>query len=282
MMTRRIEMYRKRFGLTGHPMPKNAAGKTYYDQSPNHTRLGRAFGHLLEERGLGLLTGEAGVGKTVAMRNLCQALPKPEYLVIYQCDTAVSSLDLYRTLALDLGIKPSHRRAQLWADIKKSLEHMVDERGTSVVVVIDEAQHLSDKFLLDLSGFLNFAFDSRDLLTLWLVGLPALRKTLKLQQYSPLAMRISAQVHFEPTTERDAFAALVAGCLEAVGARNKLLGDPALELLFRSSRGVFRVASKLLRAALRLAHERDQSFVDEQIMEQAVEEMFSVGKPLKA
>ncbi len=35
-------------------------------------------------------------------------------------------------------------------------------------------------------------------------------------------------------------------------------------------------------AALRLAHERDQSFVDEQIMEQAVEEMFSVGKPLKA
>jgi MSHA biogenesis protein MshM len=275
-------MYRKRFGLTGHPMPKNAAGKTYYDQSPNHTRLGRAFGHLLEERGLGLLTGEAGVGKTVAMRNLCQALPKPEYLVIYQCDTAVSPLDLYRTLALDLGIKPSHRRAQLWADIKKSLEHMVDERGTSVVVVIDEAQHLSDKFLLDLSGFLNFAFDSRDLLTLWLVGLPALRKTLKLQQYSPLAMRISAQVHFEPTTERDAFAALVAGCLEAVGARNKLLGDPALELLFRSSRGVFRVASKLLRAALRLAHERDQSFVDEQIMEQAVEEMFSVGKPLKA
>ena len=39
MMTRRNDMYRKRFGLTGHPMPKNAAGKTYYDKSTNHARL---------------------------------------------------------------------------------------------------------------------------------------------------------------------------------------------------------------------------------------------------
>ena len=69
-----------------------------------------------------------------------------------------------------MGVHPSHRRAQLWDDIKKTLCHLADERSTSVVLIIDEAQHLSDRFLADLSGFLNFAFDSRDLLTLWLVG----------------------------------------------------------------------------------------------------------------
>jgi MSHA biogenesis protein MshM len=272
-------MYRKRFGLTGHPMPKNAQGKSFYEQTPNYQRLRRAFGLLLEEPGLGVLSGEPGVGKTAALRNLCAQLPKPDYLVVYQCDTAVAPLDLYRNLAVELGVRPSHRRALLWADIKKALIHMVDERGTAPVVVIDEAHLLNDQFLLDLGGFLNFAFDSRDLLTLWLVGQTSLRRTLQMQQHLALAMRVSAQVHFEPLTDRDSFAAAIAGGLAAVGGKNKLLADPALELLFRSSRGVLRVAGKLLRSALRLAHEHDQAFVDEHLMEQAVEQIFVLSAP---
>lgn len=278
-------MYRKRFGLTGHPMPKNAQGKTYYEQTPNYERLRHAFQLLLDEPGLAVLTGEPGVGKTAALRNLCAALPKPDYLVVYQCDTAVAPLDLYRSLAVELGVRPSHRRALLWTDIKKALVHMVDERGTAPIVVIDEAHHLSDQFLLDLSGFLNFAFDSRDLLTLWLMGQSALRRHLQMQQHVALAMRVAAQVHFEPLSDRDTFATVIAGCLQAVGGKNKLLGDPALELLFRTSRGVLRVAAKLLRTSLRIAHQRDQSFVDEHVMEQAIEQMFVLApaaNPTKA
>jgi MSHA biogenesis protein MshM len=276
-------MYRKRFGLTGHPMPKNAQGKTFFDKTANYDRLLRAFGRLIDEPGLGMLTGDPGVGKTAAIRNLCAALPKPDHLVVYLCDTAVSPLDLYRTLAIELGVRPSHRRAELWSDIKKTLVHLVDERGTSPILVMDEAHHLSDRFLLDLSGFLNFAFDSRDLLSLWLVGLPALRRTLQMHQHDALAMRLGAQVHFEPTSDRDLFAATVTACLESVGARQKLLSDPAFEILFRSSRGVFRVAARLLRAALRTAHERDQAFVDEQTMESAADEVLAVAaKPAKA
>jgi len=279
-------MYRKRFGLTGHPMPKNAQGKTFFDKTPNYDRLCRAFGRLADDPGLGMLTGDPGVGKTAAIRNLCAALPKPDHLVLYLCDTAVSPLDLYRTLAIDLGVKPSHRRADLWSDIKKTLVHMVDERGTAPLVVIDEAHLLSDKFLLDLSGFLNFAFDSRDLLTLWLVGHSTLRRTIQMRQHEALAMRMAAQVHFEPTVDRDLFAATVNASLESVGARQKLLSDPALEILFRASRGVFRIAARLLRAALRVAHERDQAFVDEHTMETAVDEVLApapiAAKPAKA
>jgi type II secretory pathway predicted ATPase ExeA len=120
-------MYRKRFGLTAHPLPKDAQGKTFCEHGPGFSRLARAFAQLLEDPGLGVLTGEAGVGKTAALRHLCHRLPKPDYRVIYLCDTAVSPLDLYRTLASELGIRPSHRRAQLWADIKKTLVHMRDE-----------------------------------------------------------------------------------------------------------------------------------------------------------
>lgn len=265
-------MYRKRFGLTDHPLPKDAQGKTFCELGAGSQRLRRAFTRLLVEPGLGVLCGEAGVGKTAALRHLCAELPRPDYRVIYLCDTAVSPLDLYRTLAAELGLRPSHRRAQLWSDIKAALVHLRDEQHTAVVAVIDEAQHLSDRFLIDLSGFLNVAFDSRDVLTLWLVGLPALRRHLQMAQHAPLAMRVAAQVQLEPLLDRDTFAAFIHAGLKAVGATQKILADPALELLLRASRGLPRTASRLLREALQLAHERDQSFVDEHVLAAALDD----------
>lgn len=265
-------MYRKRFALRGHPLPKDAQGKTFFDATDNYGRLRRGFEILLEDRGVGVVTGAAGVGKTAAVRNLCGSLPSPDHRVIYLCDTAVAPLDLYRSLAVELGVKPSHRRSQLWTDIKKALVHLVDEQATVPVLVLDEAQHLSDRFLIDLSGFLNFAFDSRDLFPLWLVGLPRLTTHLRMQQHAALAMRVAVHVHLEPLG-RDDFAALVSHGLGAAGAKDKLLSDPALEMLFRASHGVPRLASKLLRAALREAHGRDQTFVDEHVLEAAIDDM---------
>lgn len=263
---------RHRFGLTGYPLPKNAQGKTFYDKAAGYGRLQRCFQQLLDDPGLGILTAEAGVGKTTAIRNLCMPLPRPDYLVLYFCDTTVSPLDLYRSLATELGVRPSHRRGQLWADIKKALVYMVDERSSAPVIVIDEAQHLSDAFLLDLSGFLNFAFDSRDLLTLWLVGLPPFTRRLHMHQHAALATRIAAEVRLEPL-DRETFAAAVDHAFRAAGATQKVLSDPAVEMLFRACRGVLRLAYKLLRAALRIAHARNQSFLDESILQAAVDEV---------
>ncbi|MFZ4487668.1 MAG: ExeA family protein [Candidatus Nanopelagicales bacterium] len=271
-------MYRHRFGLIGHPLPKDAQGKTFFDKTPGYLKLKKRFAQLTDDPGLGVLTADPGVGKTAAIRNLCAQLPKPNYLVLYLCDTAVSPLDLYRTLALELGVTPSHRRAQLWADIKKALVHMVDERSTAPILVLDEAQHLSDKFLIDLSGFLNFAFDSRELLTLWLVGLTPLVRHLKMHQHAALATRIATDVHLDPL-DREAFLAMIDHGLKAAGSTQKLLAEPAMELLFRTSRGVPRIASKLLRAALRRAHDKDQSFVDEATMEQALDESLLAASP---
>jgi type II secretory pathway predicted ATPase ExeA len=191
---------------------------------------------------------------------------------VYVCDTAVAPLDLYRTLAVEIGVKPSHRRSILWTDIKRTLTQMVDERGSAPVVVIDEAQHLSDVFLLDLAGFLNFAFDSRDLLTLWLVGHPPLARRLAMQQHAALRTRIAVEVRLEPL-DKDSFAAAVEHALKACGATQKVLADPAVEMLFRASRGVLRIAAKILRVALRIAGDKDQRFIDEHVVAAAVEEI---------
>ena len=72
---------KRQFRLHTYPRPKDAKGKTFFDQTPGYARLQPLFGHLVEEPGLGVLTSDAGVGKSVAIRNLCGQLPQPDYQV---------------------------------------------------------------------------------------------------------------------------------------------------------------------------------------------------------
>lgn len=265
-------MYRQRFGLTIVPFPKNAGGKTLFSDHDGYAKLERAFGMLCEEPGIGLLTAEPGVGKTTAIRNLAHSLPRPQYHLIYLDDTQISAADLYRTLAAELGLKPAHRRATLWRDIKARILHMVDERAETPLLIIDDAHHLSDRFLSDFSGFVNFAFDSRDLFTTWFVAHPPLRNRLRLHIHAALASRIAVGVHLEPFTSRESFAAFLAHGLAAAGIQGNILADSARELLYRASRGNSRETGKILRRAFRIADERAQSFLDDAIIEAAIAE----------
>jgi type II secretory pathway predicted ATPase ExeA len=263
-----------RFSLTHYPLPKNAQGKTFFDQGPSYARLKRAFQQTVDDHTVGALSGEPGVGKTAAIRNLIGELPRPDYQILYLCNTSGSPLDLYRAIAGEIGVKPSHRRGQLWIDIKNMIVHMIDERSVVPVIVLDEAHRLSDSFLADLAGFLNFAFDSRELLTLWLVGQPPLVKRLHQQQHDALRTRIAVELRFE-ALDRQTFGATLEHAFKAAGATQSVLSDPAVELLFRSSRGVLRVAAKILRVAMRVAHDKNQAFLDEHALETALAELGS-------
>lgn len=266
-------MYRKRFGLHAHPLPRDACGKTFYEGGDRFARLARVFHWLACEPGLATLTGEAGVGKTAALRHLCAGLPQPEHQVLYVCDTNVTATAVYRNLAVELGLQPAHRRDALWRDLKRTLLHLVDERSIIPILVIDEAQHLADDFFRDLAGFLNYAFDSRDLLTVWLVGLPALDRRLAMRHHAALATRIVSPNRMGPRSDREDYIALVEHALTAAGATTRLLNDHALELLWRASRGVVRTTATLLRTSLSIAHEREQTFVDDAVMTAAIEDL---------
>jgi MSHA biogenesis protein MshM len=258
-------MYRKRFGLVDHPLPRDATGDSFYAGGDGYARLQRVFHWLAAEPGLGMLTGEAGVGKTAALRNLCSELSIPEHRVIYICDTAVTAAAVYRNLAAELGEAPKVRRDALWRQLKVTITKMVDVESIVPILVIDEAQHLEDAFFDDLAGFLNYAFDTRDLLTVWLVGLPSLASRMSMRRHAALATRIVSPNVLEPRG-REEFTAMIEHGLTIAGATSRLLAEPALEVLWRVTHGVPRVAANILRTALMLAHERDQNFVDERIM----------------
>ena len=262
-------MYRQHFGLTHAPLGKNS--QELWDDG-QLAPLRERFGWLLESPGLGLLTGEAGVGKSAVLHQLTQALNPHRYQVIYLAETDFGRLDLYRSLALALGLEPAYRRAQLWRDIKARIRELSEGKQVLPVWIIDEAQNLPKEFFRDLPAFLNFAFDTQDLMSVWLVGLPDLAYTLDRAPNAALASRIQVRLRLDPVLERERFAALVKHALETAGCRQTLLADSALELLRQASQGRPRKAGMILRHALRLAVPRGLNHLPDELINQVIEE----------
>ena len=260
-------MYRQHFGITACPLDKG--NKDLFNNSQQELLASR-FKWLIDSPGIGVLTGEAGVGKTAALRNLTTDLNPHCYKVIYSPDTDCSTRDFYRNLAMTLGLEPAYRRTQLWRDIKDCIIDLVDNKRIQPVWIIDEAQNLPAQFFRDFPAFLNYAFDSRDMLTVWLVGMPQLNHLLSRAPNAALASRIHTRVHLEPEQDFEAFKALITHGFEAVGCNQLLLSDSGLELLRQASQGKPRQAGQLLKTALRLAAGKGMNHLPDDLIHEAV------------
>jgi type II secretory pathway predicted ATPase ExeA len=263
-------MYLQHFGLRHAPLGKDLTEP--WDDGPL-AQLTQRFNWLLQSPGLGLLTGEPGVGKTAALRSITSALNPHRYLVLYQAENDFGRIDIYRGLARALGLEPSYRRAQLWRDIKERVHELVDTRQIMPLWIVDEAQNLPPEFFRDFPAFLNFAFDSRDLLSVWLVGHPALLQTLDRAPYAALHSRIQARVALKPVVERERFALLIAHALKSAGCQHTLLADSGLELVRQASKGLPRQAGRILCTAMRLAMHKQLNHLPDEIVQQAITEL---------
>jgi len=231
------------------------------------------FQWLLRAPGVGLITGEPGVGKTAALRSQTQSLNPHRYLVIYHAETDFGRVDIYRALARALGVEPSYRRAHLWRDIKLRIHELVDNKQIMPVWIIDEAQNLPADFFRDFPAFLNFAFDSRDMITVWFVGHPSLIHTLERAPYAALYSRIQVHIQIKPIVERERFAQLITHAFKTAGCTHTLLADTGMELLRQASKGLPRQAGRILRTAMRLAVPKGLNHLPDELIQQAITEL---------
>jgi len=263
-------MYLQHFGLRHAPLGKELIEP--WDDGPL-AHLKQRFDWLLNSPGLGLLTGEPGVGKTAALRSLSSSLNPHRYMVLYQAETDFGRVDIYRGLARALGVEPSYRRAQLWRDIKQRVHELVDTRCVTPMWIIDEAQNLPLEFFRDFPAFLNFAFDSRDLMSVWLLGHPVLAQALDRPPYAALQSRIQVRVRLKPVIERERFQSLILHALKSAGCQQTLLADSGMELLRQASKGLPRQAGRILCTAMRLAMPRALNHLPDEIVQQAIGEL---------
>src|SRR5438105_2196245 len=124
--------------------------------------LQERFEWLLNSPGIGMLTADSGAGKTVALRHLLRGINPHRHQVIYLAETDFGRLDIYRSLAIGLGLDPPHRRAQLWREIKARIIDLADNKQIVPVWIMDEAQNLHAEFFRDFPSFINCHLLIRD------------------------------------------------------------------------------------------------------------------------
>jgi MSHA biogenesis protein MshM len=171
------------FGLKHLPFHKSNA-ILWNNQSLDELKV--KFNSLLELPGIGVLTGEFGLGKTMALREIVKNVNPHIYNVMYIAETGFSRNEFYRILARKFEVDVAYRRSDLWRNIKEKIIDLKVNRKILPVLIIDEAQSLPHDFFIDLSSFLNFNYDSEDMLVLWLVGDRQFLQKIKQSRYDSL------------------------------------------------------------------------------------------------
>ena len=263
-------MYLQHFGLTHAPLGKQV--KQLWDDG-DYSEIRQRFQWLLDSPGIGLLTGDAGVGKTAVLRQLTSSLNPHQYLLIYLPETDFGRIDIYRSLAFELGLEPAYRRSQLWRDIKARVLELVDVHQQLPVWIIDEAQNLPKEFFLDFPAFLNFAFDTRDLMTVWFVGQSNLAQTLSRAPYAALNSRIQVRIRMQNIAEHDRFAALLNHAFDDAGCQQQLLSDSGIDLLRQAVQGNPRQACLVIKHAMRLAAPKGLNHLPDDLIQQTIKEI---------
>ena len=263
-------MYQQHFGLSNLPLGKDSQA-LWEHASLRDFRT--QFLTLLQSPGIGVLTGEPGVGKTAAIRHIVQTLNPHQYQVFYLSETHLTSFDIYRQMAITLGLAPAHRCAQLWRDIKNFIQDSVDHKRRQPIFIIDEAQHLPKDFLRDFPSFLNFDFDARDMLTVWFVGHPGLANTINRNAYAALSSRIRVRCTFEPIIEREAFSKLIEHAFKTAGCQAKLISESGIEILRIASQGRPRHVHLILITSMQIAAQRNLNHLPDDVLQDAITQL---------
>lgn len=260
-------MYQQYFGLKNIPLGKNNSSLWMHGDL---TTLQERFITSLNCPGIGLLTGEPGVGKTAALLNITKNLNPHQYLIIYLAETQFTSFDIYRQIALHLGLVPAHRFAQLWRDIKNHIRERVEHKRSLPVFIIDEAQNLPGDFFRSFPSFLNFDFDAKDMMTVWFVGHPILSSIIDRAAYTALASRIYFRCQIQPIVDRVAFTQLLQHSFKEAGCQTTLLSDSGIELIRTASHGRPRNAHRILATAMQLAMQKELNHLPDDLIQDAI------------
>jgi type II secretory pathway predicted ATPase ExeA len=241
-------MYRKHFGLTRRIFSNDIEPEDLY-ASTALQELEVRLGHLIEMRGLGLVTGESGSGKTSACRKVVGALHSGLYRTLYVPLSTGNVMDLYKTIAWELGLPTERSRAALFRQIQAEVSRLCLEARCRPILIVDEAHHLRSDVLEDLRLLTNYAMDSDNRLCLLFVGHPELRRRLGMAAHEALSQRIVVRHHMQ-SLARDELEGYLKHLLQLGGVQVPLFEPGALEAVYQATSGLPRKVNLLTHHAL--------------------------------
>jgi general secretion pathway protein A len=239
------------FGLKSFPFDKSLKTQEILDTEPFKECTAR-LDYLKRRGGILLLTGDPGVGKTLALRRYVDRLNENLFKPYYTPLSTLSRADLLYHLNRLLGLPPRLSKSAVYGQIQKALLESKEITGKIVFLIIDEAHLLQTGPLEELRLLTNFKMDSYDPFVLILSGQSDLRRTMEFAVMEPLNQRIAIRYHMPGLTPQET-KLYVTHHLKLAGAQEPLLDEPALEAVHQVSFGIPRRIGTLVEQALTFA-----------------------------
>jgi type II secretory pathway predicted ATPase ExeA len=265
-----INRLRSHWGFTRMPFGRDLAPSMLHGHR-SHAEAVARIDWCVEERALGVITGEVGAGKTVAVRAALATLDTSRFTALYFGNPSVGARGLYYAVVSGLGGVPRFHKAALIPQAADALAAEEAERGKRVVLVVDEGHLLDAEQLEELRLLTGSEMDSRSF-TCLLVGQPTLRRRIKLGAFAALDQRIGLR-YAMPGMDAAETGAYVAHHLKLAGRADTLFSDDALALIHQVSRGLPRAVNNLAVQSLVAAFADNKSIVDESSARAAVTEV---------
>lgn len=264
-----MKSYLQHFGFKHDPLGKNIQeidNQSYQQLLPH-------LNWLLETKGVGLIIGEAGVGKTTGIRQWAKTLNLHTHRIYYNADNHFKAFDIYSQLAEALGIEPQYRYSRLWRNIKRELVHLHDEKKITPIWILDEAHHLPLNFFADLPAFLNFSFDTRDIMVILLIGAPKLEGILQRSIYAALDSRTRFCFEWQALDDVEKFGQFIIAAFEKAGCQQMLLSQSGIKLIHMATKGRLRFADKIITKCLQLASEQMLNHINDDLIKTGIEQL---------
>jgi type II secretory pathway predicted ATPase ExeA len=260
------------FGFTATPFTKSIAAKDLYRRVAHDEAVAR-IGFVIAESGLAVLTGEVGIGKTVALRAAVGGLDPLRHHLIYLANPpALGTRGLHVAIVSALGGRPRFFRAEVAAQAAELLAAEESERHRRVIVAIDEAHLLSPAQLEEIRLLTNQDLDAASPFAGLMIGQPTLSRQLRMGMFAALDQRVSMRFRI-PAMDLGESANYLAHHLALAGRRDPLIADDAVARLHRFSGGIPRALNNAATAALVTAAAEGKAIVDDACAKTAVAEL---------
>lgn len=265
-------MYKEFFNLKDYPFSLTPDPK-FIVFTPSYNELLASLYYGIEmAKGLIVLTGEVGTGKSTALRWIIRRLDS-SVVAAYIVNPHLSIEEFYHHVSEMLDIKEWANKTELLTEMARVLEDR-HRRGLRTVLIVDEAHELSDEVLEEIRLLLNFESDNAKHLQIVLTGQPELRETLRKSNLRQLKQRIALRCEMPAITSVQDVRRYITERLIIAGSEQPNIFSPyAIDFIYQCSQGIPRLINNLCDNAMIAAYAAGEQVIGRSVIEVVAENL---------
>jgi len=274
-------MYRQFYNLTGNPFQLSPNADFYFGGRTHSKAMAYLVYGLDQGEGFILITGEIGAGKTTVISNLLATLDQDRYLIGSIVTPSSDPNTILRLAAAGFGIDcEGNDNAWVLSKIQALLTN-ASEAGKKVILIVDDAQDLSDASLEQLRVLLNYQRGNQALMQIILVGQPELRARLATSPFhEQIRQRVIATCHLMPLASAEETGRYIEHRLAVAGYTGEpIFTEGAIAAVHVFTNGIPRRINQLASRLLLQGFLAQQHVIDTAEVEEVIAEMQAEWDP---